>query len=465
MIQQIFVGRQEELKILNRFEKSRPGLFILYGRRRVGKTELVKHFSSGKKALYFLADERPDKENLKELQRIMGRFLGDGIFEKSDIRDWAELFEEFVKRAGRKPVIIIDEFPYLIHSNRAIPSIFQKIWDLNLSKSDIFLILLGSSISMVENYILDYKSPLYGRRSGQLKLGPLRFKDLKEFLPEYPAEDLINVYGVTDGIPLYILKFERKKNFIENIKEHIFSRGEFLYQECEILLKEEFREIANYSLILKAISFGRNRFGEIANFTGLDKTLISKYLDNLMNLHIIRKEFPVTETKELRNAWYLLEDNYFNFWFRFVYPNKSLIEEGRQKELLDAIRNDMNQYMSFIFEKVCKQFALDALPVKLTKIGKWWYKDKEIDLVGLNEKTKEIIFIECKWAENVNPKKAAEDLAKKAEFVGWNNGKRKENYCIIAKSFSEKPKLRNTFLFDIKDVEKWLVTAASRPDL
>ncbi|MBI3413669.1 MAG: ATP-binding protein [Candidatus Aenigmarchaeota archaeon] len=455
MIQQKFIDRDSELEILEKFEKKRPGLFILYGRRRIGKTELVKQFCLGKKVVYFLADERPADENMKELKIIMAKFLADSLFEKAAISEWAELFGEFSRKCGKKVVIIIDEFPYLINSDKAIPSIFQKIWDLNLSKKDIFLILLGSSITMMENYVLDYRSPLYGRRSGQLKLEPLKFKHIKEFLPSYKIEELIKVYGVTDGIPQYILKFDYKKSFIENLKEHVLKKGEFLHQECEILLKQELREIGNYSTILKAISFGRGKFGEIANLTGLDKTLVSKYLDNLINLHIIRKEFPVTETKEVRNARYMFEDNYFNFWFRFVYPNKSIIEEGRHEELISSIKTDLNQYVSAVFEKVCKQLLWDiSLPVRFDKLGRWWHKDREIDLVGLNEKTKEILFAECKWQDKVNPEKILQELKEKAEYVDWNNGKRKEHFCIIAKSFSKRPK--GVILLDLNDLEKGL---------
>ena len=454
MIQQKWVNRESETEILEKFDKERPSLFILYGRRRIGKTELVTHFSKNKKALYFLADQRSVADNLKELQKIMAKSLDDSLFEKANIKDWVELFEEFSKKADPKTVIIIDEFPYLISSDKAIPSIFQKIWDLNLSKRGFFMILLGSSISMMEDQVLNYRSPLYGRRSGQLKLGPLKFRHMKEFLPGYSQENLVNAYSATDGIPLYILKFDNKKTFIENLKENVFKKDQFLYQESEILLKEEFREIGNYSSILKSISFGRNRFGEIAGFTGLDKTLISKYLENLTKVHIIRKEFPVTETKEVRNSHYVFEDNFFNFWFRFVYPNKSLIEEGRQEDLINSIKDSLKQHTSFVFEKVCKEFLWERPPVSFLKIGRWWNKDKEIDLVGINEQTKEIIFVECKWQDKISPNKILEGLKEKAKFVEWNNTKRKEYYCVMAKSFSSKPKYENTFLFDLDDIGK-----------
>ena len=343
MIQQ-FINREAELEALEKaYREERSALFIIYGRRRIGKTELVKHFIKNKENIYFLADERPDIANIKEIQKSMGEFLRDTIFEKAEINEWVELFEEFTKRSKKKTVIVIDEFPYLIHTNKSIPSVFQKIWDNNLSRKDVFLILLGSSISIMEEHTLSYKSPLYGRRSGQLELKPLKIRHLFKFFTKYTLEDIIKVWSLTDGIPLYLMKLDSEKSFMKNLEQNVFKIGKFLYQESENLLKQELREVANYFHILKSISFGRNKYGEIVNFTNLDKTIISKYLDNLIKLHLIRKEFPITQKRETRNASYTFEDNYFNFWFRFVYPNKQLTEEGKQK--INNIKNCKQGYI------------------------------------------------------------------------------------------------------------------------
>ena len=199
----------------------------------------------------------------------------------------------------------------------------------------------------MEDYTLDYRAPLYGRRTAQLQLQPLKFEYLRDFLP-YSKEELVKVYGITDGIPLYILKFDPGSNFEENVKENVFRVGKFLYQEAEILLKEELRETARYFSILKAIAYGKHGFGEIVNFTELDKGIISKYLDNIAIIRLIRKEFPVTQKKEVRNARYVFNDNYFNFWFRYVYPYKSLIEEGKTARLFDLIGEDFNSYLGLV---------------------------------------------------------------------------------------------------------------------
>lgn len=454
---QLFIDRKEELNFLEKNYKNASSLIIVYGRKRIGKTKLVLEFAKNKPSIYFLADERGDFENLKELQKVMAEYLEDNLFKKADIKDWVELFEEFSKRARNKPVVIIDEFPYLVRSNKAIPSIFQKIWDTILSKRDVCLILLGSSISMMEDHTLSYNSPLYGRRSGQWKLLPLKFKHLRSFFPFYGVEDLIKVYSVTDGIPAYILRFDPELSFEENLKVHVFRQGEFLYSEAEFLLKQELREPANYFNILKAIASGKHKQGEIVNFTGLDKTLVSKYLQTLLRIHVIKKEFPVTVEKELRNAYYVFEDNYYNFWFRFVYPNKTLIESEVANRIFDTFKEDFGMYISTIFEKVCREMVYDLLPFTFTKTGRWWHKEMEIDIVAISEKTREILFAECKWKDKINAQKVCSKLVEKAAGVSWNNNSREEYMAVFAKSFSKKIQEfegKKVYCFDLKDFER-----------
>lgn len=454
MLQQIFVDREKEMAFLeNAFKRSEAQLLIIYGRRRVGKTELVKQFIKDKRHVYFIADERGALFNLIELKKMMAAYLEDSLFEKADIREWTELFTEFTKKVDERMIIVIDEFPYLIKSDKAVPSLFQKIWDANLSSKEIMLILLGSSISVMETQVLGYRAPLYGRRTGQWKLEPLKLGDVAEFLP-YEIEELIKAYAILDGIPLYIMKFDSNMTLIDNLKTKIFTRGQFLYEEAEILLKQELREPANYFNILRAISYGRNKFGEIANFTMLDKSIVSKYVENLINLRIIEKEYPITQRKGTRNAFYKFTDNYFNFWFRFVYPNKHLIEEDRQDALIEQISEDLNKHYSRVFEDVCKDFLQvpKVKPFIFNKIGRWWHKNREIDLVALNEKTHQILFCECKWKNNVDAKKILRQLREKSLDVEWMNKSRDEYYVVFGKSFREKVYDEKTRCYDMNDI-------------
>lgn len=437
MIQQ-FIDRKDELKSLNDFYERKGSQFIvIYGRRRVGKTELIKEFVKNREHIYFLADDRKDEFNIRELQLKMAELLNDTLFAKAEIKDWVELFKEFSKRNKKKIILAIDEFPYLIKANKSIPSVFQKIWDEILSKTSIYLILCGSSISMMEKEVLMKESPLYGRRTGQWLIEPIKFRYLHEFFPKYSMLDLIEAYSVLDGIPLYLLKFDSDDNVSKNIIARILKKGEFLYQEAEFLLKEELREPGNYFMILKAISFGKTKSGEIVDYTGLDKTLVSKYLDTLFKLHIVKKIYPVTSREKIRDTRYVFEDNYFKFWLRFVYPNKSAIEEG--KMVLN--KQEFNQYVSFVFEEVCRQYVSEKL--KYGKAGSWWHKEQEIDIVATGEKT---LFAECKWKENVDGEKVLKELKEKSKLVKYKTAE----YFVFAKSFKKKTKE----MVDLKDLEK-----------
>ena len=438
MIKQKFIGREKELEWLKREHGRERSLVVLYGRRRVGKTELIKQFSSKHSHIYFLAGEKPDEQNRKELQTKMAEFLNDSLFGKATFESWEELFEEFVKKTGKKPILIIDEFPYLISQNKAIPSIFQKIWDETMKNEKAMIVLLGSSIGMMETHVLGYKSPLYGRRTGQWKLQPLPFKSLKKAFPGISFEETVRFFGFIDGIPGYLRHTDCSKSSSWNIQKNIFTKGAFLYEEAEFLLRQELREPVNYFQILQAIAEGNRKYGKIVGRTSLDKSMVSQYLQNLIQLHIVKKEFPVTQRKESRNAHYGLSDNYFAFWFSFVYPNKSLVEEDKQELLLKTISERLKRHESFVFEGVCRQLLWELCPIQFNKIGRWWHKDKEIDIVALNEENKEILFGECKWKEKVNCNEIAKRLAEKTKHVKWNVGGRKEHLAIFAKTFKKR---------------------------
>ncbi len=466
MYQQKFVNREDELKFLeSRYQSSSPEFIVIYGRRRVGKTELMLKFLENKNGVYFLASKEGDRQNIKDFSHTAGRVLTDEYFGQIEFPDWFTLFESLFKHRKfcdlaehDKFVLIIDEFPYLIHSNRAIPSVFQKIWELCMKKENIMLVLSGSSVSVMESEVLGYKSPLYGRKTGQWQLDPLDFKHLNEFLP-YSKEDLVMLWSIVGGIPEYLLKFDTNLSLWDNVRNNVIQKGTYLYEEVEYLLNEEFREPKNYKLIFKAIALGYNRLGEICNYTGLNKSMVSKYLDVLNKLHILREEIPVTASPKFKRRLYFIHEPFFNFWFRFIYSNRIDLEANRQNEVLAVIKKDFPAYCGLMFEVLVmelimrKQILCDHL---FTKIGRWWHKDKEIDVVALNDDTKEILFVECKWSilSSNNASEILEKLKEKSKYVEWNNGRRKEYFGIIAKKIEDKEKLRKGgyYAFDLDDL-------------
>jgi len=453
MIQQ-FVNRKLELKFLEKkFSEDSAQLIILYGRRRVGKTELIKKFIQRKDGMYFLCTRDSLLENVKELKRKFCELTGKEYFLKLDTNSFFDLFKYLLDEIKDKKIIIVfDEFPYLIELEKGIVSVFQKIWDELLKDKKIFLIICGSSIGMMETEVLGYKSPLYGRRTGEWKIEPFKFRDINLFFPKFSMEELTKIWCICGGTPFYLAQMNPNLPIEENIKQKILKKGEVLYNEPRILLKEEFREPKTYTLILKYLSLGYNSQGELSSVTGIEKGNLSKYLSVLEETQLIRYILPLGKRKR---GIYIVNDPFFNFWFRFVYPNFSDLEIGLVDETFSRIFSQLEAYYGLMFEYlIFELLKLKEIPVpfQFTEVKKWWYKDKEIDAVVLNEQTKQILFAECKWQENVNAKKILHELKQKSVHVPWHNNKRKEYYAIFAKSFRRKIKEKNLLLFDLKDL-------------
>jgi len=465
---QLFVNRQQELQFLEEHYKTKAAeLVVIYGRRRVGKTEFTMQFSKNKPHLYFLADQRSETELIQELKQRMSLYLQNESFAKLAIQDWIELFNEFTKwNKNVHVVIIIDEFPALIETNHAVPSIFQKIWDQNLKNTPTMLILLGSSIAMMETEVLNYKSPLYGRRTAQWKLEPLKIHHLKPFFPHYNLETLIHVYACLGGVPAYLQKFNPQNSFWQNVQQKILTKGEFLYEEAEFLLREELREPRNYNIILKAIAQEAQTYGEILNKTSIDKSMLSKYASVLDDLGFIKRTHPIGTTPKPRKNQYAIADNYLNFWFKYVFPNKTELEAGNSENVLNKIKQDYNTYLGHVFEQVATELLTEMktnhkLPFTFTSMGKWWFKNNEIDLIALDEEKQTATFIETKWS-NLNKKdcqRILQNLKAKAQHFKWD--RKTEDYAIIAKKINEKEELRKQahLIFDLHDFEP-LVTCS-----
>ena len=351
-----FVDRESELQFLKKTLRA-PNfeLIPIWGRRRIGKTELILMAmgkKKNKKGIYFLSTESSEIENLKQFQQDAALCLND-----ETISDLSPNWETIFKYIGKKnTAVVIDEFPYLILANSAIPSIFQRIIDIHLKTSSTKLILCGSSIRMMESNVVEYKAPLYGRRTGQIKLNPLNFEHLHEFLPNYTFEDLVRVYGVTGGIPMYILQFQKTKSFWENVDEKILNPQTLLYFEADILLKSEFTQLRIYKSILREIAAGKTQMSEIRSALDLGKSDISPYLKNLYSIELVKREVPVTEDPlKSRQSIYKIHDNYMNFYFRYILPYKSMIESGNAGGVLGRIKKDYDMYLGSIFEEISMQ--------------------------------------------------------------------------------------------------------------
>lgn len=433
-----FINREKELKSLNDMWKQNQAHFmVIYGKRRVGKTELIKQFIKNKPGIYFLADKRSNHEQLRELGRMFGNYFNDSLLAKRGFSEWLDVFR-FLKEKTDKPFIFaVDEYPYLVEVDKSISSVFQKGWDEYLKNSQVFLLLSGSSISMMEAEALIYQSPLFGRRTGQYFLKPMSFSESRQFFPKMKFEDFVGIFSIAGGMPAYILQFDRTLSLEENIKQNIINRTNYLYNEIEFILKEELREPKNYLSILRAIAWGKAKFGEIVNETGLEKNVLNKYLDTLVKLHLIEKEIPVTENKphKSRKGIYKVTDNFFRFWFYYIFPYKSNLEIGNIDEVMRAIEESFINLEAITYEKISQEllWQLKAKIFPFERIGCWWEKEQEMDLVGLNEKSKEIIFGEVKWSKNQVGIDIYQKLKEKAKKVSWYLDDRKEYYILFSK--------------------------------
>lgn len=475
MSQHNFIDRIEEMKILeNELNKYGASLCIIYGRRRVGKTELISRFT-GNRGVYFLATTEGDRENINSFKAIISKFLGDDSILRASFNDWLSLFtvlassSSFQSRARDSKIIIdIDEFPYLMEANRAIPSVFQKLYDTILKQMNVMLILSGSSISMMENEVLSYRSPLYGRRSAQLKIHPLKFRYISEFV-SYGFEDLCNTYFVFGGIPDYLQKLEPRKNFWENVSGNMLSRGESLYEEAEFLLRTEFREPRNYMLILRSISQGNHTLGEICDFSGLDKSMVSKYLDVLLSLELIISERPFGASEKFKRKLYWISDSYLKFWFRYVLPHKSEIESSHSKEVLKNIKDDFSTFAGEQFENLMKELISDGiLGGPFDTVSRWWGRSvhgkkgkdmEEIDIVAYSTTREELLFAECKWTGSPVSMGVVDALIRKSETLKEQFPGKKYRYAVFSKSgFREvKSELnKDVILMDLADIEHQL---------
>ncbi|WP_342685943.1 ATP-binding protein, partial [Methanoculleus sp. UBA291] len=357
---------------------------------------------------------------------------------------------------GRKAVIAIDEFPYLIELNRGVVSVFQKIWDELLVESNIFLILCGSSMGMMENEVLGYKSPLYGRRTGEWNVSSMSFRHVKYFYPDYEKADLFRVWAICGGVPFYLQKLDGSLTVEENIKEKILKKGEILYNEPGVLLREEFREPKIYTLILKYLSLGYNKQGELSSVTGIDRGNLSKYLSVLENLHFIEYILPLGRRK---GGIYEINDQFFRFWFRFVYPNLSDLEMSLVDEVYSRISSGLNAYYGKQFEHlVIEQIKTKEIPLpfSFTDVRPWWHKEHEIDAIVTNPENREILYVECKWKslDKTGAERTLSGLEKKSCYVQWNNESRKEYFALFAKKIDGKEILREMgySVFDLDDL-------------
>ena len=404
----MFYCREEELRTMNkRYKKGRFECVVIYGRRRVGKTALINEFCKGKPTVYFSALNASSQENLEALSKAIYTCQNPDSTSTPTYRSYEDALEAITEMAMEKRLVfVIDEYPYLAKAEKSISSRLQHIIDHSWQDSRIYLILCGSSMSFMEYQVLGYESPLYGRRTAQFKIQALTYREITEFHPELKAADQALLYGVTGGIPHYINKLDVESNLDEALLDNLFSTSSYLFEEPENLLKQELREPAIYNSVISAIAAGASHSNEISTKVGVESGVCAKYLKVLLDLGILKKETPITE-KSGKKTIYVIDDNFFRFWYRFVPRNMSVISAGRMRLVYEqAVKRFYPDYMGLVFEKMCQEYLLryaKDLPILLSNVGQWWgtdsktRKEVQIDIVGVPVDGNEYLIGSCKY--------------------------------------------------------------------
>lgn len=436
----MFIGRERELNALERLYQSNKFEFaVIYGRRRVGKTALINKFIDDKNAIYFMGVESNAKQNLENLSKSIMEYVS-GTEIDSIFSSFQSALEYVFKLAEKERIILaIDEYPYVARSSKSLASTLQLLIDKYKDKSELMLILCGSSMSYMEDHVLAYKAPLYGRRTAQMKLVPFDFEETCRYLKNFSNEDKALIYGVAGGTPQYLLQIDDNLSVEENIKNTFLNPVSFLYEEPINLLKQEVREPAIYTAVIAAIATGASRMSEISGKVGEDTNVCSMYLKNLINLGIVQKETPYGE-KASRKSVYSIEDNMFRFWYRFVFENNSIIARGAADMVYKRIEPQLSDYMGKVFEEICRQYLWKQLlsgncPVEFASLGRWWgnnpkeKRQEEIDIMGEQDKNT-ALFAECKWTNEKVDLGVLETLVKRSELFHYKT----KHYCLFSKS-------------------------------
>jgi hypothetical protein len=432
-----FYDRVDELDALTNAVES-PGheFFVVYGRRRVGKTALLKELCRDRPHVYHLAAQEAETRQREKFVEQLADYFEDRV---PRIDDWADAFDYLGDQlAEQDSIVVIDEFPYLVDANDSLPSYVQGFVDEHLQETDSTLILCGSSVSTMESVVLGHESPLFGRRTGQIDLRPFSFSQASEAIT-YDIEAAIESYSVTGGTPMYLTLFDYTKSLEANIRGEILSPTAVLYNEPEFLLRTELRNPGRYLSILEAVATGYTTPNEISGVTGIDSGPLSKYLQTLRQLRLLERDVPVTaKEKKSKRSRYQVADEFLRFWFRFVEPNRSSIEEAPDHVLEGTIKPQLPDHTARTFEDVCQEAVWEAIRQgnldTYTDVGRWWYGEDEIDIVALAGSEDRILFGECKWTRDPVGHGLVDDLQAKATNVRWGPSTREEHFALFSKS-------------------------------
>lgn len=486
----MFIGREKELTILeDAYNTGAFQLLVVYGRRRVGKTSLLQHFASSKQHVHFFtALEANESENLRAFSEaiLAPRTQNAGSIKKFSTEPPRETsigtpasspfaiesptpqfssFQDaltylFNQAETERTVLVIDEYPYLAQSNSEISSLLQNLIDSRKATSKLFLVLCGSSMSFMEHQVLGEKSPLYGRRTGQIKVEPFDIFDAKRLLGSTNFIQAVEFYSLVGGVPLYLEQLDSNKTVEWNIANRVFRQGSFLSVEPENYLMQEMRSPATYNSIITAIANGNEKPSDIASATHMSTAALSPYLNNLSELGVITRTTPEIRANR-KQVLYRITDNLFRFWYRFVPRYTTALNAGMHEQVAHfVVERDLSTFAGPAFEEICRQwikrqFATGQISFIPAGIGSWWGNDPtrkeqaEVDVVvtGIN---KELILGECKWQNSPVGTDVLQLLEHRSSFLADRETKTLYLYLFSKSGFTDECQSRAEQLGNVR---------------
>ena len=437
----MFIGRERELKALKDvYDKNGFGMTVIYGRRRVGKSTLIKEFVKGKKAIFYTATKVGAERNLELFSRQVLDVL-DPAMSSATFSSLESVLDIITNKLpdDHKTVLVIDELPYWAEKDEALLSVLQKYIDTKWSIKNMMVILCGTALSFMEKKVLSEKSPIFGRRDSQIRLEAFDYRDSALFVPKYSAEDKAICYGVTGGVAKYLSLFDAGKSLDENIIRLFFNADGYLFDETRNLLIQEFSDVTLVNNIIEQVASGENALNNIAAKVHEKDTTVLYSLEKLIDVGLVEKKHCITEEKNKKKTQYVLKDHMFKFWYRFIPNAVSVIEMGQgEKYYKKVVKPQIHSYMGSIFEEMCRYYTLEkgirgTYGSFLTQTGTWWGVEQimdedgkrhtqsaDIDVVGISSVDKTAVIGECKFKNEKIDKEIYETLLRRSKLLSGN---------------------------------------------
>ena len=421
------IDREAELERINEaLHREDTQFIVIYGRRRIGKSELIKRIVKARhKAIYFLSDTSSETVQRAAFSKVVASVIDS--FDKVIYPDWETLFRSFNNQLSERMLVCLDEFPYLVKSCDALPSIIQKLLNEKILKFD--LILCGSSQQLMHGYVLNRQSPLYGLANEIIKMQPIPAQYMSMAM-ECDAVQAVEEYAIWGGVPRY---WELRRDYPDKetaIRKVLLDSQGPLIEEPQRLLRDDMRDTVQASTLLTIIGNGANKLSEIATRAGKDSSTISEPLSKLRDLGYISREIPFGESpKKSKKGLYHINDSLLRFYYQFIVPYRSVLELGRVDVVMQVVRAQLPQFIGQCWELLCRQYVSGNIidGVAYNVASRWWGKifppeDKdgkmvELDVVAESIDQKHILIGECKWTHDEDADRLMDILEKKAKYL------------------------------------------------